>query len=141
MKIDKGKLKNMNSDETKEIRIILNKMFLILEEAKETEECGNGNELSSLVVENLPMIKKSYENFIEKYAFLTLWKDDIIEKLIKYDASTIEELYQKGKTKGTLDFIKDYKKWLESDTDCHMMICERTCIDFFLKECNNGKIC
>lgn len=58
--------KPLNCDETKEIRVILNKLAQIYDEALETKDCGNENELCKMILSDIPMIEKSYKNFVER---------------------------------------------------------------------------
>lgn len=58
--------RELNCDESQEIRTVLKRMHEILEEAIETNACGNENELSRMVEAYLPNIEKSYKYFIER---------------------------------------------------------------------------
>lgn len=61
--------KPLNCDETLEIRTILKHIHEIVEEARETNSCGNGNELSHMVSRYLPCVEKSYKYFVERSVF------------------------------------------------------------------------
>nr|DAY75272.1 MAG TPA: hypothetical protein [Caudoviricetes sp.] len=58
--------RELNCDETQEIRTVLKHMHEILDEAIETNACGNENELSRMVEAYLPNIEQSYKYFIER---------------------------------------------------------------------------
>lgn len=58
--------RELNCDESQEIRTVLKRMHEILEEAIETNACGNENELSRMVEAYLPNIEQSYKYFIER---------------------------------------------------------------------------
>ena len=58
--------RELNCDETQEIRTVLKRMHEILDEAIETNACGNENELSRMVEAYLPNIEQSYKYFIER---------------------------------------------------------------------------
>ncbi len=58
--------RELNCDETQEIRTVLKRMHEILDEAIETNTCGNENELSRMVEAYLPNIEQSYKYFIER---------------------------------------------------------------------------
>lgn len=58
--------RELNCDETQEIRTVLKRMHEILDEAIETNACGNENELSGMVEAYLPNIEQSYKYFIER---------------------------------------------------------------------------
>lgn len=42
--------------------------------------------------------------------FLKQWKDDVMESLCKYDANSVEEVYQYGIDRGRADGIEEYRK-------------------------------
>lgn len=58
--------RELNCDETQEIRTVLKRMHEMLDEAIETNACGNENELSRMVKAYLPNIEQSYKYFIER---------------------------------------------------------------------------
>lgn len=60
------KTRELNCDETQEIRMVLKRMHEMLDEAIETNACGNENELSRMVEAYLPNIEQSYKYFIER---------------------------------------------------------------------------
>ena len=62
----KIRTRELNCDETQEIRTVLKRMHEILDEAIETNACGNENKLSRMVEAYLPNIEQSYKYFIER---------------------------------------------------------------------------
>ena len=58
--------RELDCDESQEIRTVLKHLHEILNEAIETNACGNENELSRMVEAYLPNIEQSYKYFIER---------------------------------------------------------------------------
>lgn len=58
--------KPLTCDEIKKIRVIMNKLEQLYDEALETKNCGNENELCRMVLSDIPMIEQSYKNFVER---------------------------------------------------------------------------
>lgn len=58
--------KELTADETQEIKIIINQMHELFEEAWELNNYGEGTELSRMVTTYIPNIEQSYKYFAEK---------------------------------------------------------------------------